>query len=137
MPSAKQDPLQTRNERIVREFYEAGLNRKDADAASLYLGPEYIQHNPAATDGAAGFAKFIAYLRHNHPQAHSEIRRSFSDGDFVILHVLERLEPGDRGNAIVDTFRLERRKIVERWDVKQEIPASSANSNGIFEGLVI
>lgn len=131
-PSLAQEPREVRNEQIVRAFYEAGLNRKDFKAASTYLGPKYIQHNPMATDGAEGFAKFVAYLRQNHPQARSEIRRAFADGDFVVLHVFEKLEPTDRGNAIVDIFRLERGKIVEHWDVKQAIPATSANNNSMF-----
>lgn len=132
MDRPQKNPTEVSNEQIVRDFYEAGLNRKDFAAASAHLGPQYIQHNPVAADGAAGFGKFIEYLRETHPQSRSEIRRAFVDGDFVIVHVLEKLEPGDRGNAIVDIFRLEKGKIVEHWDVKQEIPASSANKNGMI-----
>lgn len=120
------------NRRVVLDFYEAGLNRKDFVAASRWLGPRYAQHNPTADDGPDGFAKFVDYLRAAYPASHSEVRQSFADGDFVILHVHERLRPGDRGNAIVDIFRLERGKIVEHWDVKQPIPDHAANRNGMF-----
>lgn len=131
-PAPAQDTKEARNEQVVRAFYEAGLNQKDFAAASAYLGPKYVQHNPKAADGAAGFAQFVDYLRKNHPQARSEIRRAFTDGDFVILHIHEKLKPEDRGNAIVDIFRLENGKIVEHWDVKQAIPDQSANNNGMF-----
>lgn len=120
------------NRRVVTAFYEAGLNRKDYAAASRHFGVRYIQHNPTSDDGKEGFAKFVGYLRTNHPQSHSTIRQSFVDGDFVILHVLEKLHPNDRGNAIVDIFRLENGKIVEHWDVKQAIPDRAANRNGMF-----
>jgi predicted SnoaL-like aldol condensation-catalyzing enzyme len=56
----------------------------------------------------------------------------FADGDYVILHVHAVRVPGTRGNAIVDIFKLENGKIVEHWDVIQEIPGEAANPNGMF-----
>ena len=50
----------------------------------------------------------------------------------MILHVHAVREPGERGGAIVDIFRLENGKIVEHWDVVQTIPEKAANSNGMF-----
>ena len=120
------------NRRVVLAFYEAGLNRKDYTAAARFLGERYVQHNPTADDGREGFARFVTFLRANYPDAHSTVRQSFADGDFVILHVLEKLNPADRGNAIVDIFRLERGRIVEHWDVKQPIPDHPANRNSMF-----
>ena len=120
------------NKKAVLEFYEAGLNKKDFEAAAKYFGPKYIQHNPGAPDGIEGFKTFVNFLKEKFPQSHSEIRRVFADGDHVILHVHAVREPGTRGRAIVDIFRLENGKIVEHWDVRQEIPEKAANTNGMF-----
>jgi hypothetical protein len=46
---------QEANKKTVLEFYEAGLNKKDFDAAAKFFGPRYIQHNPTAPDGIEGF----------------------------------------------------------------------------------
>ena len=120
------------NRKTVLAFYEKGLNQKDADAALAYVGDRYVQHNPNAADGPDGFRKFIGFLREKFPNSHSEIKRSFVDGDFVILHVHSVREPGSRGRAIVDIFKLENGKIVEHWDVVQDIPENPANNNTMF-----
>jgi len=118
--------------KAVLAFYEKGLNQKDVDAALAYVGDRYTQHNPNAADGPEGFRKFIGFLREKFPNSHSEIKRSFVDGDYVILHVHAVREPGTKGNAIVDIFKLENGKIVEHWDVVQPIPENPANSNTMF-----
>ncbi|MGB9369757.1 MAG: ester cyclase [Xanthobacteraceae bacterium] len=120
------------NKKAVLEFYEAGLNKKDFEAASKYFGPKYIQHNPGAPDGIEGFKTFVNFLKEKFPSSHSEIKKVFAEGDFVILHVHAVREPGTRGRAIVDIFRLENGKIVEHWDVAQDIPEKMPHNNGMF-----
>src|SRR3979409_468300 len=130
IPALAADLEATKND--VREFYEAGRKKKDFDAAAKYFGPKYIQHNPGAPDGIEGFKTFVNFLRGKFPNSHSEIKKTFADGDFVILHVHAVREPGTLGRAIVDIFRLEEGKIVEHWDVAQDIPEKMPHNNGMF-----
>jgi predicted SnoaL-like aldol condensation-catalyzing enzyme len=130
-PAQAQAQLEA-NKRNVVEFYNQALNEKNFEAASKYLGTRYIQHNPVAADGPEGLKGFIGFLRDKFPQSRSEIKRVFADGDFVILHVHSVREPGTRGRAIIDLFRLENGKIVEHWDVVQDVPEKAANANGMF-----
>jgi predicted SnoaL-like aldol condensation-catalyzing enzyme len=120
------------NERCVIGFYDAGLNRKDFTAAARYIGATYIQHNPKAADGPQGFRQFLEFLKINFPKSHWQFTQIFSDGNYVILHVHERLAPDDAGSAVIDIFRLDSGKIVEHWDVVQSIPAQAANKNTMF-----
>ena len=120
------------NKKTIAAFYDAVLNQKDFDKASQYLGPRYTQHNPGAADGPEGLKGFIAFLKDKFPGNHSEIKRIFADGDYVIVHVHAVREPGTRGRAIVDIFRLENGKIVEHWDVAQDIPEKMPHNNGMF-----
>jgi len=130
-PAQAQQQLEA-NKRNVVEFYNQALNEKNFEAASKYLGARYIQHNPVAADGPEGLKGFIGFLRDKFPQSRSEIKRVLADGDFVILHVHSVREPGSRGRAIIDLFRLENGKIVEHWDVVQDVPEKAANANGMF-----
>jgi predicted SnoaL-like aldol condensation-catalyzing enzyme len=41
-------------------------------------------------------------------------------------------EPGTRGLAIVNIYKIENGKVVEHWDVIQPIPEKAANNNGMF-----
>ncbi len=59
------------------------------------------------------------------PDARSAIVRSATDGDLVFLHVHSTGNPQDRGNAIVDIFRVEHGKIAEHWDVIEPVPERS------------
>jgi predicted SnoaL-like aldol condensation-catalyzing enzyme len=131
-PAHADTPQQEANKKTVLEFYEAGLNEKNFAIASRYFGPRYVQHNPGAADGPEGFKRFIEFLREKYPNSHSEVKRVFVDGDYVILHVHATREPGARGSAIVDIFKLEDGRIVEHWDVVQPIPDQAANPNGMF-----
>ena len=123
---------QEANKKIVVDFYDKAINQKDFEAASKHLGSRYTQHNPNAADGPEGLKAFLQFLREKFPNSRSEIKRVFADGDYVIVHVHAVREPGTRGNAIVDIFKLENGKVVEHWDVVQPIPEKAANTNGMF-----
>ena len=129
---ASNDEHLQHNKEVVTAFYEAAINRKDFSAAETYMGPYYKQHNPMAEDGKEGFKKFIDYLRSTYPHAHSDIKRIMAEDNYVVLHVHSVKVPHTRGQAIVDIFRLENGKIVEHWDVIQEVPEKAANENGMF-----
>jgi predicted SnoaL-like aldol condensation-catalyzing enzyme len=131
VPAADAQQQETNKKNVV-EFYEKALNQKDFEAASRYLGPRYTQHNPVAADGPEGLKAFIQFLRDKFPSSRSEIKRVFADGDYVIVHVHAMREPGTRGRAIIDIFKLENGKIVEHWDVGQDVPEKAANPNGMF-----
>ncbi len=120
------------NKRLVAAFYDAAINKKDYDLAVTFLGPEYRQHNPTAGNDAAGLKSFIEFLKAKFPAQHGEIKQIIAEGDRVVLHVHSTRGDGTPGRAIVDIFRVANGKVVEHWDVIQDIPEKSANANGMF-----
>ena len=63
---------------------------------------------------------------------HLEIKRVITQGEMVVTHSHLVLTPGEPGLALADFFRFQGGKVVEHWDVIQNIPDASANSNGMF-----
>lgn len=124
-------PLE-KNKAVVVAFYNKALNDKDAEAAIAMMGPTYTQHNARIADGKDGFRQFIAAFKQKYPESHSTIVRVFAEGDYVILHVHMVREPGTRGEAVMDIFRLADGKLVEHWDVLQQIPDNIPHANTMF-----
>lgn len=129
---AEERAREAHNKEMVIAFYNAAINDKDFDAASVYLGDKYIQHNPLAADGPEGLKAFLDFAKENMSTFKVEIKQAFADGDYVILHVHAKRNAEDRGSAVMDIFRLEDGKVVEHWDVIQPVPESSANDNTMF-----
>jgi predicted SnoaL-like aldol condensation-catalyzing enzyme len=121
------------NKKIVLEYTDlVFIQRKPEEAVAKYQGPYYRQHNPSATDGSEPFIGFVKWFAQTYPSFQIDFKRIIAEGDLVVTHSHLVREPGDRGMAVVDIFRLENGKIVEHWDVVQEIPETSANNNTMF-----
>jgi predicted SnoaL-like aldol condensation-catalyzing enzyme len=119
------------NKRIVREWHELTL-RTPEEAVAKYIGPNYRQHNPGSADGPESLIQTMKWFTQNFPELRMEVKRIIAEGDLVVLHSHLIMKPGDRGSAVVEMFRLENGRIVEHWDVAQEIPETSANDNTMF-----
>jgi predicted SnoaL-like aldol condensation-catalyzing enzyme len=120
------------NKAAVLAFHAALTDTKDFATAEKYLAPDYKQHNPTLRDGAAGIKGLIDFFREKLPDARSEVKHVWTDGDYVILHVHFIGVAGTSGRAIADIYRMRDGKIAEHWDVVQDVPATAANQNGMF-----
>ena len=101
-------------------------------AIDTYFAPDYIQHNPLVPTGAAPVRVFFKKFYADHPGSTIEISHVLADGDLVAVHYRFRIDPKDRGMAVVDIFRVANGKIAEHWDVGQPVPEKAANDNGMF-----
>ncbi len=126
------DQLET-NKKIVLAYTDlAFMQRKPEEAVARYLGPSYRQHNPGAGDGTESFIAHVKWWAKTYPSFRFEVKHIIAEGDLVVTHSHLIREPGDRGLAVMDMFRIENGKAVEHWDVVQEIPEKSANDNTMF-----
>ena len=119
------------NRELVIDFYDRFFNEHDTSAASV-ITDDYTQHNPNVPDGKETFVGYFTESYADNPASRNRIVRSAVDGDLVYLHVHSTDGSNDRGSAVVDIFRVQDERIVEHWDVIQEVPETAANQNGMF-----
>lgn len=120
------------NKQTAMALYDLMFNQnKPREAAELYIGDAYIQHNPHVGDGKEAFIAYFERMAKEYPGKKVTFKRAIAEGDFVVLHCLQEW-PGDQDYAGMDIFRFEDGKIVEHWDVLQVIPTESKNDNSMF-----
>lgn len=101
-------------------------------AVELYVGNEYIQHNPLVGDGKKPFIEYFEKMAKEYPDKSIEFVRAVAEGNLVALHT-HQIWPGDEEYVTMDFFRFDANgKIVEHWDSMQQIPKESAHSNTMY-----
>jgi predicted SnoaL-like aldol condensation-catalyzing enzyme len=133
--SAKQHSVAeqlARNKQLVLAFYHKIIGEKDYEGARQYMGAQYRQHAPYATDGHAGIAEWVRKFKESFPQHRYEVKKVIAEGDLVVLHLHGINGPSPHGESVIDIFRIENGKVVEHWDVIQPIPETADNANSMF-----
>ena len=91
----------------------------------------YLQHAPNFPDGLSSFLETMKKLQaQGTPLTIKTLHRVIGEGNFVLTQ--SEGESGGKPSAIYDLFRVEHGKITEHWEVIQDIPAESKNTNGMF-----
>ena len=128
----EQQTTQQSNKEIVGAFLKMAFGEGNVKEAVAKYTNGYKQHNPTVKDGPEGLIEFASNMGKQFPTMKYDIKRMFQDGDFVIVHAHLRLNPNEKGMAVIDIFRCQKGKVVEHWDVMQQIPEKAANTNTMF-----
>jgi predicted SnoaL-like aldol condensation-catalyzing enzyme len=116
-----------RNKQTVARVYDA-FRAGDVDAFDELIVPDYVQHNPQADNGLEAVKDFFRPLG----PVDVDVHKVIAEGDLVAAHVHYK----NINMAAVDIWRFnDEGKMIEHWDVLQEVPEQTASGNDMFSQL--
>lgn len=121
-----------RNKKNAIAFYEMAYKGDPRKAVALYVGDEYIQHNPDVADGKQGFIDYFNRMQQEYPDKSVEFVRCIAEEDLVALHT-HQIWPEGEEYITMDFFRFNQEgKICEHWDSIQRIPEKRMHNNTMY-----
>lgn len=115
------------NKETVARLFDA-FRSGDTESLSELIVDDYKQHNPLVGDGLEAVTTFFAQFG----PVDVEVHRVIAEGDLVAVHSHYKT----LNSAVIDIFRFnDDGKIIEHWDVLQEVPATTAGGNDMFSQL--
>ena len=116
-----------RNKQTAARLFDA-FRAGDTDAFDDLIVEDYKQHNPQAGNGLQAVKEFFAPVG----PVDVEVHRVIAEGDFIAVHAHYRTW----NMAGVDILRFnDEGKIIEHWDVLQQVPETTASGNDMFSQL--
>lgn len=113
-------------------FYKMAYEGNPSQAVELFVGDEYIQHNPLVENGPRAFIAYFERMQREFPEKTIDFVRAVAEDDLVALHT-HQVWPDKDEYITMDFFRFDQNgKIVEHWDSIQQIPIDSANTNTMY-----
>ncbi len=127
------DPTLAKNKKIAYDFFRIILRGRRLDQADQYMTEDYIQHNPNADTGMAGFKAYFSALGGEAPipDRLPGLVAIQADGDYVTLSFVREYQDPNIPDATYtttwfDMFRIVDGKIVEHWDTATKGPQPAA-----------
>jgi len=124
--------MANQNKDAAISFLKMASRGDVSEAYSKFVGPGFRHHNPYFEGSAETLMAAMEKNARENPNKTLDVKRAIAEGDLVAVHSLVRQGPDDRGAAVVHLFRFEEGRIVELWDLGQEVPEESPNQYGIF-----
>jgi predicted SnoaL-like aldol condensation-catalyzing enzyme len=116
-----------RNKQTVARLFDA-FRAGDVEAFDNLITEDYVQHNPQADNGLQAVKEFFRPVG----PVDVDVYRVIAEGDLVAAHSHYKTF----NMAAVDIWRFDDDgKLIEHWDVLQEVPQATASGNDMFAQL--
>lgn len=125
------EEIEEANKKTVADFLDLAFNQQKLDEAlKRYVSDDYLQHSPRITDGADSLK--AVFDSGKMPALNFDIQLIAAQNDLVV--VFAKVKAGSQEMAVVDINRVRDGKLVEHWDVIQQVPLAEEmpHTNGMF-----
>lgn len=130
-PVIYSEQVEEANKEVAATFLNLAFNQGKLNRAlAEYVDENYIQHNPLIADGIEPIKQ--AFESGSIPSLCYDIQHIFAQNDLVVVHSKVTSTAGV--SAVVDILRVRDGKLVEHWDVVQQVPPDNEmpHRNGMF-----
>jgi predicted SnoaL-like aldol condensation-catalyzing enzyme len=114
------------NRTQVLAFIQKVLIEGEHAAATQLLSPSFVEHRSSSAIGPDALVDYVTKGNVSYTKVHHVI----ADGNYVFT--LSEGKLGSAGYGFYDLFRLEAGAIVEHWDSRRSVPASTMSGLGVF-----
>ena len=120
------------NRDIASEFLRMCARGEVREAYARFVSDDFVHHNAWFAGNRESLLVAMEQSAAAEPNKSFEVRQVIDGGDRIaVLSHLKRASV-DVEYAVIHIARIEGGRIVELWDVGQEIPKDSPNANGMF-----
>ena len=114
------------------EFLRMAAAGDVAEAYARHVAPEFKHHNPYFAHDRQSLLDAMSESAATEPNKSFEVMRVIEDADTVAVHSRLSRASANAQYAVVHILRFSDGKIVEMWDIVQEVPADAPNAIGMF-----
>lgn len=120
------------NRDIASEFLRMCARGDVRGAYARFVSNDFVHHNAWFAGDRESLLLAMEQSAAAEPNKSFEVKQVIDGGDrvAVLSHIVRA--GGDLEYAVVHIARIDGGRIVELWDVGQEIPKVSPNANGMF-----
>ena len=118
---------------LVISFLNMAATGDVKAAYDKFIAVDFIHHNQYFKGDRQTLLTAMEEAHKTSPNKSIDVKHIYEDGNKVIAHSLvTKKNSTELSIAVVHIFRFEKDRIVELWDIGQQIMKDSPNENGPF-----
>lgn len=117
---------------IALNFLKLAANGHSHEAFRLHVGNDFKHHNAYFKGDADTLMLAMEESARKNPNKIFDVQHILEEDNLVAVHSHLKQTPTDPGFAVIHILKFKTDKIIELWDLGQQVPTETINENGMF-----